>query len=346
MRVSGRSILSVLQVGAGMWGQSWAEVVSRGAGLRLVGVVDGARAARDWVESSLRVPTFARLGDALEHVACDAVLIVAPPAAHRPLAEESLAAGRHVAIEKPLALDLEDARAIAAAAARHDLRAIVTQNYRFRRQSRALQGLVESGRLGRLLGVRIACRRDLRDIHLRRDWRGQMPHPYVLDMAIHHVDLLRAITGREVATVDARSWPAPDGPFRGDTTLAATLTLAGGTPVGYEGTWTAATGWTSWNGDWELAGTKARVAWLGGVNDALRGRVVLEQAHSNPEVLALPRLPSLDRLAVLHELRRAVAAGVEPECSAADNVKSLAAALALALSTEERRSVEVAELLA
>ena len=33
---------------------------------------------------------------------------------------------------------------------------------------------------------------------------GRMAHPLLVDMAIHHVDLLRAITGREVASVDAR----------------------------------------------------------------------------------------------------------------------------------------------
>jgi predicted dehydrogenase len=335
----------VLRVGAGMWGQSWAELVARGRGFRLAGLVDGARTARDWASATLGCPTFRDLGAALRGVESDAVLIIAPPRWHRPLAEEALAAGRHVAVEKPLALDLTDARAIADAAARAGPRAMVTQNYRFRRQPRALRQLLEARAVGRLRGGRISCRRDLRGVHASRDWRGRMPHPYLLDMAIHHVDLLRMITGRELVEVDARSWPSPTGPFRHDATVMGVLTLSGGIAVGYEGTWVAPTAWTSWNGDWELVGTTGRAAWDGGVGDALRGHVTLERRDGSEERVVLPPLPALDRLGVLHELRRAVRANEEPECSAADNVHSLAAVLALARSTEERRPVRVEEVL-
>jgi predicted dehydrogenase len=344
VRVSGS--FAVVQVGAGLWGRGWAEVVSRGRGFRLAGLVDGARSARDWAGASLGCPTFRNLGEALRAVECDAVLIVAPPDVHRALADEALAAGRHVAIEKPLALDLADARAIADAAARARLRAVVTQNYRFRRQPRALRQLVRSRALGRLRGGRVSCRRDLRRTVAPGDWRRRMRHPYLLDMAIHHVDLLRMITGRELVEVDARSWPAASGPFRHDASVAGVLTLSDATAVGYEGSWVAWSDVTSWNGDWELVGTVARATWDGGVKDALRGRVTLERRDGTVSAPELPALPALDRLGVLDELRRAVAAGDEPECSAEDNVRSLAGVLALARSTEERRPVRVDEVLA
>jgi len=48
---------------------------------------------------------------------------------------------------------------------------------------------------------------------------------------------------------------------------------------------------------------------------------------------------------VLAELRRSLAAGDEPECSVADNLRSLAVILALARSTEERRAVQLEEVL-
>ena len=237
---------------------------------------------------------------------------------------------------------LEDATALAEATARSGLHVMAAQNYRFRRQSRALQHLVSSGALGRLLGVRIACRRDLRSAWISpRDWRGRMAHPYLLDMAIHHVDLLRQITGREVAEVDARAWRVPDSPFLNEPTVQALLALEGGTPAAYEGTWAAVGAETSWNGDWELVGTKARATWTGGVHDALRGTVTLRSGTASPPSArrAARGCASLDRLAVLHELRRAIADGDAPECAAADNVKSLAAIFALARSGEERRPV-------
>jgi predicted dehydrogenase len=338
--------LDVVQVGVGLWGQSWAELVVRARGFRLAGVVDAGAAARTWA-GGLGVPVFRRVEQALGAVRPDLVLLVSPPATHRPLAEEALAAGSHVLIEKPLAPVLADAQAIDAAARAHGLVAMVSQNYRFRRQARALQGLVRTGSLGRVLGIRSECRRDLRAAWISpRDWRGRMPHPYLLDMAVHHVDLVRAITGQEIVEADARSWPAPDGPFLHDPTVEAILTLADGTPVAYHGTWAEAFGReTSWNGDWEIVGARGRVTWTGGVGDALRGTVSVQRYGAPAQRAALPVLPALDRLGVLQEARRAIRAGDEPECSAADNLRTLAAVFAIARSTEERRPVRVDEVL-
>ena len=55
------------------------------------------------------MPAFRTLAQALASQDCDAVLLVSPPATHRELAEEALAAGWHVVVEKPVALDYGDA---------------------------------------------------------------------------------------------------------------------------------------------------------------------------------------------------------------------------------------------
>jgi len=332
--------LSLIQVGAGLWGRSWAELAHGAPGFRLAALVDDAPQAREQAGAELGVPAFRRLGQALRSVDADAVLLVSPPSTHRPLAEEALAAGLNVLSEKPFALTLEDARAIARAGSRAGLCVMVAQNYRFRRQPRALQQLVSAGALGRLLGIRVACRRDMRAARISpRDWRGRMAHPYLLDMAIHHVDMLRQVTGREIALVDARAWKVPDSPFRNEPVVEALLALDDGTPVAYEGTWAATAPQTSWNGDWELIGERARATWTGGVDDALRGLVHLERYGAGRKRVALPRLAALDRLGVLHEFRRAVVEGTPAETSADDNLRSLGAVLALARSADEGRAV-------
>jgi predicted dehydrogenase len=333
--------LRIVQVGGGLWGRSWAELAKSASGIRLAGLVDASKDVRAWAAAELAVPVFPQLDAAVEAVESDAVLLVTPPPTHRPLGELALARGLHVVSEKPLALNLRDARALVGAAAQARRHVMVAQNYRFRRQPRALQQLVSSGALGRLLGIRIACRRDLRDAFVRPgDWRSRMEHPYLLDMAIHHVDMLRQVTGREVVAADARAWRVPDSPFRHEPVVEALLTLDDGTPVAYEGTWAAAAGSeTSWNGDWELVGERGRATWTGGAVNALRGTVAFARYGSTPQRVPLPRLPALDRVGVLHELRRAIADGNAPECSAADNVKSLSAVLAMARSAERRRPV-------
>jgi predicted dehydrogenase len=163
-------------------------------------------------------------------------------------------------------------------------------------------------------------------------------------MAIHHVDLVRMITGQEVTEVDGRGWNVPDAPFKHDPTVAALLTLADGTPIAYEGTWAEPLSETSWNGDWEILGERGRATWSGGVDDALRGVVRFGRHREPAERVKLPSLRWVDRRGVLAELRRAVAAGEQPESTAADNVRSLATILAIARSTDERRPVAVEEL--
>jgi predicted dehydrogenase len=343
---AGSGPLRIVQVGAGLWGRGWAEIVARARGFALVGIVDRSAAARAWARSELGVPTATSLERALRSFESDAVLIVSPPGTHRSLAEEALESGLHVAVEKPLALSMADARGMVACAERTGSVAVVAQNYRFRRQPEALRRLVQAGDLGQLRAITVRCVRDLRRAWISpRDWRGRMRHPYLLDMAIHHVDLLRATTRREVVEVTARSWSAPDGPFEHDAAISALLDVEGGTPVAYEGSWTGVRGWTSWNGDWEIVGDCGRATWTGGTERALRGVVTVERYGEAPTKVVLPRLPALDRLGVLHDLRAAARSGHEPVCSARDNLRTLATVLSLARATEERRPVRVSELL-
>ena len=109
--------LRVVHVGVGLWGQTWAEHIARAPGYRLVGVADAGAEARAWAEQALAVPSFRDLARALAAVDPDVVVLASPPSTHRPLAELSLAAGCHVVVEKPLALTVPDAAAIADAAA-------------------------------------------------------------------------------------------------------------------------------------------------------------------------------------------------------------------------------------
>src|SRR5581483_7369986 len=81
--------LDVVQVGVGLWGRSWAELVARARGFRLAGVVDAGAPAREWA-AGLGVPVFRRLERALETLGPELVLLVSPPATHRPLAETAL----------------------------------------------------------------------------------------------------------------------------------------------------------------------------------------------------------------------------------------------------------------
>jgi predicted dehydrogenase len=84
----------------------------------LVGACDPSAARRAWLLERLpHLPVAAALEELLVSAPADALLILAPPAAHRELALRGLGAGLHLLIEKPMALSSLDAAAMHEAAA-------------------------------------------------------------------------------------------------------------------------------------------------------------------------------------------------------------------------------------
>ena len=318
-------------------------MVAGAPGVELAAIVDPDRAV---LRSADATPAFAVLEEALASVECDAVLIASPPPAHHAVAKAALEAGKHVLCEKPLATRLEDAFDLIETAQRAERILMVSQNYRYNAPFRAVQRLVMEGELGKLVSIRIYCRRDTRELFAPDDFRYAMHHPYILDMSIHHFDLLRAATGRDVQDVYSRSWRVPDSPFVHDPAVAAILDLDDGMPVVYEGDWATHEPETSWNGAWEIVGEAGRLLWNGSAEDRGAGEVLFEQLGQEPYTVEQPDLEFVEREATLQVLRKAIEGGEPPETAAADNVKSLAVMLGCVRSIESGEPVDVAALLA
>ena len=312
-------------------------------GVGLAAVVDPDPEARRYVEAT---PGYGVLEEALAAVECDAVLVASPPRTHHGVAKAALEAGKHVLCEKPLATSLGDAFDLVRAAERAERVLMVSQNYRYNAPFRAVQRLVAEGDLGELASLKITCLRDTRTLFAPQDFRYSMRHPYVLDMSIHHFDLIRAATGRDVSGVYARGWHVPDSPFAHQPAVAALLDLEGGVPVIYQGDWATHEPETSWNGDWEIVGEAGRLLWSGSEEDRGSAEVVLERRGQGPHPVEQHDLEFVEREATLQALRAAVEGGEQPETVAADNVKSLAIMLGCVRSIESGEPVDVAALLA
>lgn len=140
---------NVALVGYGFAGKVFhAPLIAATPGLRLRTVVSGNAGKVIADHPGVRVVADAQA--AFSDPGIDLVVIAAPNAVHAPLAHAALAHGKHVVVDKPFALDLQQAREVAAAAARAQRVVSVFQNRRWDADFLTLRSLVDAGVLGEM----------------------------------------------------------------------------------------------------------------------------------------------------------------------------------------------------
>ena len=339
--------LRIVQAGIGGHGKTWLTLLQResadGDDIDLVAVADPSPWARTVAEEDGIPATqiFASLDEALRFADTDAVLVVTPPATHRAVATAALEAGKHVLIEKPLATTLEDARALAGLAAERGLTLMVSQNYRFQAPVRALRRLLDGGDVGSPVALETTFMKDSRAMWPAENFRYAMDNPLLLDMSIDHLDMLRAITGRNARSITVESWRVPDSPYQGDVSLAALIRLDGDLPVVYRGSWASVGPQTTWNGDWRILTDRGRLAWIGWAGEDHEDQIVWQPFGGPPEVLRQEPLAHSGFGGSLHAFLEAIATNSTPETSAMDNLESLAMLFAGVESASRGQSVSI-----
>jgi predicted dehydrogenase len=128
----------------------------------------------------------------------DAIDICLPTPEHRAATEAALAAGKHVLLEKPIAMTLADADALVDAAAATDRVVMIAHVLRFWPEYVELQRQVASGDLGRPVSG-FASRRQPFPAWSALFSRADLTGGAVIDMMIHDYDALNWLFGRPVA---------------------------------------------------------------------------------------------------------------------------------------------------
>ena len=197
--------IGIVVVGAGRIGRMHAEIFSRTPGARVLGIVD-RRLRRDWREALGLggVGVFASTTEALKATGAEAAVIAASSSAHAELVREAAAAGAHVLCEKPVAFRAETIAALAAeVGGLEGAGGKVVQvgfNRRFDPHFARVRTAVESGGLGRAYLYRVVNRDP------RRPPADFIPRSggMLADLNIHDFDMLRFLSGAEIAEVYAR----------------------------------------------------------------------------------------------------------------------------------------------
>ncbi|HEY6207790.1 MAG TPA: Gfo/Idh/MocA family oxidoreductase [Gemmatimonadales bacterium] len=144
-------------IGAGTWGRNHVRAAAGLAEAELAAVCDTDARTRDRLAPQYPSVYFtAEAADLLGRV--DAAVIAAPAATHARLALECIEAGKPCLVEKPFALRIEDAEAVACAAAAREVPVLAGHLLVFHPAVERLRALVQGGELGRiyyLYGLRV-----------------------------------------------------------------------------------------------------------------------------------------------------------------------------------------------
>lgn len=134
----------------------------------------------------------------------DAVSICVPSGLHSAIGQDAARAGKHVLVEKPIALTLDDADRLIAACKTHGVTLGVVLQNRFNPPMRDLRALVDSGALGRLLLGAVTVRWYRPQSYYDDGWHGTwaMDGGALMNQSIHHIDALQWLMG-EVHSVFA-----------------------------------------------------------------------------------------------------------------------------------------------
>lgn len=326
--------LRIVQVGMGAFGRSWAaDKIPQVEDVELVGCVDVAPVSLEKAREIIGLPPdryFLSLDDALAVTDADAVLIATSLAGHIPATMTALAAGKHVLVEKPFAPTLAEAQLAVDTAAERGLILMVSQNYRFFPGVHAVRDLVARGDFGPLNSVYIDFRRYDNSAPYGSHPHYHFPQPILVDMAIHHFDLMRMILQRPPREIHCRSWNPPWSKFDDPAEAVATIMFDDDLVVSYRGTWLSPGTPTPWAGLWRMEFAEAEVAWTSRSANGPTDIDVVSVRRLGQRARRMKLVPFdyLDRAGSLSAFVHAVRSGEEPETSGRDNIQTLALTLA------------------
>lgn len=324
--------MRVIQVGMGGMGNAWLRAVQASPDVEYAGFVEvnpsvaDEQVAKYGLEGST---VFPNLGAALRNVLVDGVINVTPPQFHRQVSIAALEAGVPVLSEKPLADTLAAAQDIVDAANQTGVLHMVAQNYRYHAPTQTLFQTLHQAEFGAIGAVTVDF---FKGPHFG-GFREEMPYPLIIDMSIHHFDLMRFFLGRDLVALYGRSWNPPWSWFKGDASAAVTLEFAGGIVVSYNASWCSQGQVTPWNANWRFECAEGVIA--------LTDDQVTTQ-RPDGELTHVPTVEPerMGQAYLLHEFYEAVTLGKPPVTTCQDNIKSLAIVFAVIQSFDSGAKVQ------
>ncbi|NJD03520.1 MAG: Gfo/Idh/MocA family oxidoreductase [Ruminiclostridium sp.] len=186
-------------IGCGMISNWHAEAIRAIRATRLVGVTDtNEKSAFEFAQKNSTV-VYHSVEDLLASPEINVICICTPSGMHAPLSVKAANAGKHILLEKPMALNLKEADEIIAACEANNVKMEVISQLRFADAVKQLKNIVMRGDLGRLVSGDIYMKYyRSQEYYDKGGWRGTWKMDgggALMNQGIHGIDLLQYIMG-------------------------------------------------------------------------------------------------------------------------------------------------------
>lgn len=329
--------MKVIQVGMGGMGKAWINAVQCSKHVEFAGFVEvNPEIAQDQAKTYQldKSTIYSNLSDALTNLSADGVINVTPPQFHKEISFIAMDAGIPVLCEKPLAGTLEDSRAIVDKANETGILHTITQNYRYSAIAQTMKSVLDSGELGAIGAVSVQF---FKGPHFG-GFREEMPHPLIIDMSIHHFDMMRFFLDSNPKQIFAHSWNPIWSWFDGDASASAEITFQNNIHVNYVGSWCSQGIETPWNAHWRFECEKGILS--------LENDVVYIDRLSDDSGKIAVELVSMERQAqdyLLHEFYEAVTKGKPTGTPAQDNIHTIEFVFAVVESCDTGQIISIGD---
>jgi len=202
-----RAVVRIGIVGLGAAGRAFIPAIRAHAGLTLVAIADAVTDLREAAAAEHSVAAYASLDEMLAHAGLDAVCIATPTPLHVEHALQAFAAGKHVLVEKPMAVSSSEAQTMIDAAQRAGVQLLVGHSHSYDPPIERMREIIAAGTLGRVRMVNTWC---------YTDWMYRPRRLEELDVTqgggvtfrqgSHQFDIIRLLCGGTVRSVKARSF--------------------------------------------------------------------------------------------------------------------------------------------
>ncbi len=179
--------------GFGAWGKLHAQSIAANSDAELVAITapsEGSRA--EAIASFPNARVFADVHQMMETVEFDIIDIVTPSSTHRDIAEAAMQRGKHILLEKPMVITLDDCHAIVNGAQKAGVKLAVGHELRLSSQWGAIKRIIDQGTIGEPQYVLVELSRKPYRLGAG-GWRYDQSRvgSWVLEEPIHFFDLAR-----------------------------------------------------------------------------------------------------------------------------------------------------------